>query len=900
MEDCENIKFYSPEDTFGGVVKPQVCFTSTENVPQDLKEPTDVVDIEVIYDPKAIHIYNKEVTVNCSEDTVPNQFSTITIAANTEKDVIFLQEITSIPQTVLEYIAKNNLEEVISDLIKDRSLGVITDDNKDLAEQKLGTFINITKLTRQQALQFISRVRLKQETLDKSVELLALSQLECYYLNDPVNAICPGIILEDLTEDQVQQALKDLEEYAVRNAVTKVTIPYGEFKSYLSKAEANTLARNAAISQLNCYFENDTIIVSCLDEDRPDRPVEWDLIDVEDLEPVQTYTDGEWLDYQIQHDILDYNVPRPVGEYKVNKGTFTSYTSKEESNTQATEYAYSLLNCIYLNDEYTTECEDKQARFLGVPPTEPQHVAITPDKGQVVRAYVGYTTSLISTEDANNIVKLLAESLLECCFINPRITKRCPTYIELDLNGVPTGKTTDASYREDPEYEPLVIVPEGMFSSCTSYDEVIQMAETYAATMLEECYYCNDIVPPSCVPQWVTEASTNEIGVVVEVEFTDKNNNTYRPGDLYKLPLPLDYTNIYNPYTGLKENVNQWSVDATLGYPASTLCVKINEVPQLGDLIVTITPSLKAEQEACTYSNDLIVAGCKLSDPYANSANEGNTTPYIFITKFQEDDDSACISDHISYPATGSYIEVPAGTFTVSEYDLPRTKVTEIIDGELVEKWFPILPGEDGYSSDQNMGLVKKYANDQAIAMATSMLECVFSNPETIVTCNGEENTVLCNQDQWSFVSTGGLLVDPDRPYYAGSNTVDNPIVIPPDTFTSYISKQDVFDQTYAFGMSLVQCQYGNLEQECDCIELGRATDKNHKVVIPENTFVGLDPDILDQQAKDLACSLVVCFKSSIGPPGPIGPAGPPGPQGPPGANGQPGGCSGTCHGVYT
>jgi hypothetical protein len=104
-----------------------------------------------------------------------------------------------------------------------------------------------------------------------------------------------------------------LEEYAVRNAVTKVTIPYGEFKSYLSKADANILARNAAIAQLNCYFENDNIIVSCLDEDRPDRPVEWDLIDVEDLEPVQTYTDGEWLDYQIEHDILDYNVPRPVG-----------------------------------------------------------------------------------------------------------------------------------------------------------------------------------------------------------------------------------------------------------------------------------------------------------------------------------------------------------------------------------------------------------------------------------------------------------------------------------------------------------------------------------------------------------------------------------------------------------
>lgn len=81
------------------------------------------------------------------------------------------------------------------------------------------------------------------------------------------------------------------------------------------------------------------------------------------------------------------------------------------------------------------------------------------------------------------------------------------------------------------------------------------------------------------------------------------------------------------------------------------------------------------------------------------------------------------------------------------------------------------------------------------------MLECVFSNPDTEVICYGNEYITLCS-DYW--LITGGTDPNPGRKLNEISNTADNPISIPADTFTSYISKQDVFEQTKKFGLSLL------------------------------------------------------------------------------------------------
>ena len=89
------------------------------------------------------------------------------------------------------------------------------------------------------------------------------------------------------------------------------------------------------------------------------------------------------------------------------------------------------------------------------------------------------------------------------------------------------------------------------------------------------------------------------------------------------------------------------------------------------------------------------------------------------------------------------------------------------------------------------------------------MLECIFANPDTYVTCDGEESIIPCDV-QWDIISNSGLVTD--RPLHVSSNTKNNPIFIPHGTFTSYISIDDVYQQTLAFGLSLVNCIYGNLE----------------------------------------------------------------------------------------
>ena len=81
------------------------------------------------------------------------------------------------------------------------------------------------------------------------------------------------------------------------------------------------------------------------------------------------------------------------------------------------------------------------------------------------------------------------------------------------------------------------------------------------------CYYCNDIVLPTCVPTWVIEAVTT--GIVLTVPIPDLELDV---GDVYMLDLPLEPEDIYNPYSGEKEDLSKWSKFATAGVPSDMIC----------------------------------------------------------------------------------------------------------------------------------------------------------------------------------------------------------------------------------------------------------------------------------------------------------------------------------------
>lgn len=921
MDDCDNLIFYSPKNKIGGYEKNAKCSEVQVKVPNELREPTDVITEEIQYIPEAILVYNTPVTVQCPEGTVITDNYKITVPADTFSDYIYIQNITDISDTVLEYIAKNKLEADITTQLKQYKLFNVDADGN--ASKLLQEFINFTKLSLEQTLNLIQLYTDKLKDVNKQAEAAAYANLDCYYLSKPMEAVCPGLIKPyDVSSPTYQadliayyEAEQNIDEYYNKEEyVSYIRVPYGYFKSELSQEIADKLAENYALAQLNCIFANGPITVSCTDEYRPDRPAEWDADPTFIPDEVDTFTDHEWSNKLAGFDENDVKPPRPVGQASVSKGQFLSTESKEDADMQATIYAYSLLNCVYLNEEKIAECEDKNARSIHVLPSSTIPVySNAPDPGQHVTVPYGYLNSIISKSQVNEEAQTLAESLLECCFVNPRLTGKCEVYYDPD-----TGESIDASYIHDPGQETTIIIEEGEFASCNSQEEATELAQNYLMTLLEECYYCNKIVPPTCVPQFVIDASTLPDGVTVSTAFTDTYGTRYNVGDKYKLGLPIDYTNIYNPYTGTKEDPNEWSIDATAGYPANSMCVLWNEIPQLEPLVDSIVPTLKQQREVCEYENDLVIAGCKLDDPLSDNVTD--LEPYIFISKYDPDDPDACISEDLSYPKVGSYVEVPKGTFRASEYDIPRIKKYRTnAEGNQVEYLWPILPGEDGYVYGMNAADVKEYVNKQATVMAESMLECVFANPLTFAQCDGKEELTLCPDTDfdenhfWRFVKE--IDVASDREFLPGSNTYENPVIIPANTFTSYVSKQEVLTQTYAFAMSITTCLYGNLAQTCDCDDIGMGkSDFKRGGSVPANMFMGDDPEALDQQAKAIACAMVVCFDlpqgkigktGPMGPPGPAGPAGPPGQDGPPGANGKngqdasSGSCEGECMGVY-
>lgn len=988
VEDCENITFYVPKSTVGGPKEVPICdLVKKEKVPETLKEPTDVLDVTSPRKLKPLILGNFTYVISCPEGSLGEIIinddtiylkggSVVSIPYNRYTQEFYINTLVDIPDTVLDYIIKNNVEQELQQLLyRSIAQGVFKTDYEQIhLEVTEEQIVSLTSMTHQVAQQFIQYIKIVIADLNQQAKAYGDLALDCYYWNNAQEAVCVDFANSDIDielkpdDTQSDESLevtqedgivksslkdpsiwKDLVEEAYATYATEegqviyAIVSAGEFKSKESQQDADEQAKTHVLSQLTCLFSNDAVTVDCYSDSRPDRPVEWaewekewrvldPSISDDDLRkklkqkiwgltdeetPPDYSNDSEWNDFLYKYGLLESDVQRPIWSYTVPRGQFTSDISKDDAQSQAIIYATSLLNCIILSDPYINSCEDENARNMGVSPSEPRRNVLVPNVGQVVQAKAGYFTSEISKEYANAPVKALVDSLLECCYVNRPISKKCEDYIEVDSQNRPTGKVIPASYilkAGELDTNTIAQVEEGQFTSCISQQDADRQAEAYLETLLLDCHYCNELVLPECVPAWVREAVT--AGVTVQTTFYDSNGVKYEKGDTYILNLPLDFNNIYDPETGIKENTSKWSIDATAGYPANSYCVRWDEAFTIGPTIGVLTPPVTAEQESCNYENDLVIMGCKVKDPYEDTSISFD---YIFKSKFDPDDSESCISEELSYPTVGSYIEVPAGTFQVSEYDLPRKEEELVdIDGNVIgTRLTPILPGEPGYVYGMNYEAVKKYANEQAVAMAESMLDCIFANPDTYLACDyTEEITDLCG-NLWQFKDSSFTRYEdqdsPDglRALHPSSNLAGiNPIFIPKNTFTSYISQQQVYDQTRAFGLSLLYCTYGNKPQDCDCIELNLEYTKNMTVEIPADTFLGSDPYALDAQAKALACSLVVCYKEIEpippdppipGPAGPAGPPGPPGPAGPPGKAGSPGAmsCTGECYGVY-
>lgn len=597
-------------------------------IPDELKEKKGTIagqEVET-YAVKPLRIYNHACEASCPEDAYGD---VVRIEENLFTDTIYFSQVASIKQAVLEYIAKHELEAVISEKWHEGSL------TKTWLHRNTGMAVS-------QATALLALLKPAQDKADKLACSKAESMLQCYWCSRKQIARCPD------------EHMAPTGSYNGHDAVFEYGVDACAVKSYISQEDADRKAALLAESMLDCFYVNDPCTATC--ETRPYRPEGA-------TEPVPNDTTPIYPGKSLR-----------VGNYTIKAGMFISYVSKEDANTLACDAAYSMLNCWYPSYEIQAACDDENARNCSLNPVYPpnQEADIINQKaGQRVTIPAGFFSSDISIEEATLLAEALAETLLECCYINEEIVVEC------DVETVVTDGCEEQEIHADPtKGQTKVTVPAGSFLSSTSQEEANLFAMQSTEGQLQ-CIYCNMRIMPTCVPDWVIQAV--ESG---------------------ELTLPLDRETISAGGHSIKTRL--LPPEATLGAEAGTYCsTDANQAYRMATAASRTSTGLE-----CIYINDEIVVTCAGTDRYNPSMEvrggvlyyrekPDTLEPYYFYSVY---DPSSCISPASSPPAH-QYITVPAGLFSGPEKNLLDQEAFQFAESSLMCLWTnPLSYAECGHA----------------------------------------------------------------------------------------------------------------------------------------------------------------------------------------------------------
>lgn len=892
-EKCSKITFYSPSDKLGGDKRIPSCLPSELRIPEELRRPEGSIQEEPAQKtPKPIAIYNDTVEVHCTAEGSYGEV--VTISAGQFTAFIVLDSVPGISESALDYIASNNYEEDISAII-----ATLLSDEGTYTQESFRIYLERLGLSYTQAEEFTQLALDTKHTLNESARVYAESLLECYWLNNSISLNCPSGAV-NAKNGQTSESYP-----AAVATATGANIPSGTIKSYISQEDADTQARILVESLLDCVYLSDAVTVTCTS--RPDAPEALmervpGTLTVADLNahPEPSYQPGEYA-----------GNPKRIGTVTVEAGLFQSYESKSEATAQARLWAYAQLVCYYVNNKITKTCEiknengelvqDPNARGLGVDPeTPPKRVEVSNEtmgeSGQIIVVPEGFIASDISTALANQEASALAASLLECCYMNQEYTAECEVAVsKYNPNDTQPAKETGRH---------IYTVPTGTVLGCTSQDEVDKQAKELAESMLE-CIYCNKLIKPTCVPDWVVQAATEGIilpkSATIPVLKGDQYEYVrYNAGDIYKIKLPLEQEIYYNPINDVEESITMWSEDATVGAPAGYQCLPdYDQANQVADAIASTNLHLLLQadsKDTCTYTNDLLIAGCNFTDPYGNTpTNAGNTykiqyyrslipasgevyylyrqnvDPVLRNGKPNQDYQGLDLKS-FSSPAVDTYVSIPAGTISITKDDVPASYkptgiATESYEENTDAEGNPLDPETGtveypGLAADiSETQRIKAYANDLALEMAKGMIECNYTNYRITNSCKngavpmsplallnewevtagsfvgkkfktvmdaaqaalGAGPVCLYPNDEWRCRETCGSCTWPNglpSVTVEASNPLQEDTIIPKGSFYSEKSVTDANAMAYqlcAYMQKAAECVYTVSDAEVDC-----------------------------------------------------------------------------------
>ena len=707
FNNCDEEKFYAPSAQIGGISANNSCSTETLKIPEELREPRGTIEPSVaLLVPRPLTVWNKQVTVVCDELYYASEGLPVTIPAKEFSATVSLNTVVGIDDSVLDYIARQHLEDEIESQLEARTLTT-------------GALVDLTGMTTTQAQTFLRLAEAQQSTLDLSARTLGLSRLDCLWWNTEQEAECPDPLMATANEFPLAQF--------------RVVVAQRTISSSVSQEDANAKAKTQAESQLNCLYISDAFTAKCTTS--ASRPY-----------PITEHVPNDDVP-------VAAGLPKRVGTFSVPAGAFISLVSKDNANSQAELYAWSQLECFYVNERVERHCTDPRARNRGVDPTI--YPATNADivnriAGQHVIVPEGFFTSELSTSAATQQAITLADMLLECCFLSEPVTITCPP----DEDGNPASAKGSVVYS--------ISVPRGAFISCISQEDANAAAIASIQPELQ-CAYCNNTVTPTCVPDWVVEAATT--GVRLTQDLFIQGEQWFK-GETYKLKLPFSPDGLINPYTGQPESIAEWSDDASSGIEADLICseTKKREAQDIAETIAQVkikAPKESNEGEACHYTNTKILMGCSFIDPYwhpdsCNGVHETKDSDHQTegygartFTRYSEVNPVAldrltndveapieyrrtksgepytviqlakgtCHAIRPSSPADFGYLEIEAGTITMTPAEVP---------------WLDT----EGLTVDEMKAATLDYMEQLIIAMFLPTIQCHYVNPPMAIACS--------------------------------------------------------------------------------------------------------------------------------------------------------------------
>ena len=401
--------------------------------------PDPALPLALVPDP--LEISNDARTASCPLlPTKPGPYGDpVTIAAETFSEAFNFQTIPDINVNQLSFLA--GLSGAERATLADPDTTVSTIETITLLKKAQATFISV-------------QVNALKDTLNATAQSAAESQLVCFFRNALQSVTCEdaGFAVGAFVTGSAPAGQEE-------NVLNPSIVAADTFTSFDSQAAADGVARDVAISNLQCLYGNNLVSLSCLD--------------LGFTEAVPNDTSAISFDGRIR-----------VGQVTIAANTIFSDTSRADATDVATILAQSQLVCFYINDDYLLSCPVAGTK------AGPANV-VTGQRGNPVFVPRGFLQSDVSTAAANAQAVTLAESLLDCYWTNIIKCKECLPAPVVDPDN-PSSTILVVAEAPGP-----VCVAAGTVVSYISQLDADEQAQDLANAQLI-CSYCNPERPPKC------------------------------------------------------------------------------------------------------------------------------------------------------------------------------------------------------------------------------------------------------------------------------------------------------------------------------------------------------------------------------------------------------------------